>query len=194
VRALKRGMQGLAKELGVDTGFLFKQQPAFEAGIEALQGTDPLLAEYMRQTRTWSEPLIESRNAIEHRGWSLPRVACAQQGGSIGAIAPEILGQPFTAFIDTMLDRLCCFVEEFTAHGLQRRMVPEITVTELPLNDRPAEAPERFRLRLDDRRLAPLEYRVRSTRVKRLRPRLREFRRQHRQLQPPLTCSKPFET
>jgi hypothetical protein len=43
-----------------------------------------------------------------------------------------------------MLDRLCCFVEEFTAHCLQTETVPGITITELPLG----EAPERFRLTL----------------------------------------------
>jgi hypothetical protein len=148
VRALKQGMQDLANELGVNIGFMFKQQPAFEAGIASLQATDPLLAEYLRQTRTWSEPLVESRNAIEHKGWTLPRVVYSQKGIGVAAAEPEISGQPFTAFIDFMLDRLCCFVEEFTAHCLQRGMVPEITITELPIAKRGEELPERFRLTL----------------------------------------------
>jgi hypothetical protein len=148
VRALKQGMQGLANELGVSIGFMFKQQPAFAAGIAALQATDPLLAEYLRQTRSWSEPLVESRNAIEHKGWTLPRVVYSQKGSGVVATEPEISGQPFTAFIGFKLDRLCCFVEEFTAHCLQRRMVPEITITELPIAKRVEELPERFRLTL----------------------------------------------
>jgi len=148
VRTLKQGMQDLGKELGVNIGFLFKQQAAFEAGIAALQATDPLLAEYLRQTRIWSEPLVESRNAIEHEGWTLPRVAYSQNGSGIVASAPVISGQPFTTFITSMLDRLCCFVEEFTAHCLQSRMVPEITLTELPIAKRLEEMPERFRLTL----------------------------------------------
>jgi len=148
VRALKQGMQDLGNDLGVNIGFLFKQQPAFEAGIAALQTTDPLLAEYLRQTRSWSEPLIESRNAIEHKGWSLPRVIYSQKDGGVIATAPDISGQTFTSFTDSMLDRLCCFVEEITAHCLQARMVPGITITELPLAERPEEAPERFRLTL----------------------------------------------
>ncbi len=148
VRALKQGMQDLSNELGVNVGFMFKQQPAFEAGVAALQATDPLLAEYLQQTRTWSEPLVESRNAIEHKGWVLPRVVYSQKGNGIVATEPDISGQPFTTFIGFMLDRLCCFVEEFTAHCLQKRMVPEITITELPIAKRPEELPERFRLTL----------------------------------------------
>jgi hypothetical protein len=148
VRALKQGMQDLANELGVNIGFMFKQQPAFEAGIAALQATDPLLAEYLKQARAWSEPLVESRNAIEHKGWTLPRVVYSQKGSGIATAEPEISGEPFTTFIDFMLDRLCCFVEEFTAHCLQRRMVPEITITELPIAKRAEELPERFRLTL----------------------------------------------
>jgi hypothetical protein len=148
VRALKQGMQDLGNELGVNIGFMFKQQPAFESGIAALHATDPLLAEYLRQTRAWSEPLVESRNAIEHKGWSLPRVMYSQKDGRVVAPAPDISGQPFTSFIDTMLDRLCCLVEEFTAHCLQKRMVAQITITELPRAERPQEIPERFRLTL----------------------------------------------
>jgi hypothetical protein len=126
-RALKQGMQELARDvLGVNIGFMFKQQPAFEAGIAALQAADPLLAEYLRNARCWSEPLMESRNAIEHSGWTLPRVNYSQNGTNVAAAEPEISGKPFTAFIDVTLDRLCCFVEEFTAHCMQKRMVKEI--------------------------------------------------------------------
>lgn len=148
VRALKQGVQDLGNELGVNIGFMFKQQPTFEAGIVALQAQDSLLAKYLRQTRTWSEPLVESRNAIEHKGWTLPRVIYSQKGSGIVAGEPEISGQPFTTFVGFMLDRMCCFVEDFTAHCLQKRMLPEITITELPIVKRSAELPERFNLTL----------------------------------------------
>ena len=44
---------------------MFKQQGAFEAGIAALQATDPLLAEYVRHTRTWSR--TPGRKPQRHR-------------------------------------------------------------------------------------------------------------------------------
>jgi hypothetical protein len=125
---------------------MFKKQGAFEAGIAALQASDPLLTDYLRHARTWSERLVESRNAIEHEGWTLPHIAYTQAGQSIVATEPSISGQPVTQFIRLMLDRLCCFVEEFAAHGLQRCMSPAITIAQLPLATRPAEAPERFRV------------------------------------------------
>ncbi len=64
--------------------------------------------------------------------------------------APEPLidDKPFTEFVSFMLDRLCCFVEEFTAYGLQRLMPPEITIREIPLAERPSEMPERFQVTL----------------------------------------------
>lgn len=68
VRALKQGMQNVAMEMQVNIGFLFKQQGAFDTGIAALEATDPVLAEYVRQSRIWSGRLIESRNAVEHNG------------------------------------------------------------------------------------------------------------------------------
>jgi hypothetical protein len=153
VRALKQGTQNLGNELGVNIGFMFKQQAAFEAGIAAL-GQDSLLVEYLRQTRTWSEPLVETRNAIEHKGWTLPRVIYSQKDRGIVAAEPEISGQSLTSFVGFMLDRMCCFVEEFAAHCLQRRMLPEITITELPIAKRSEELPERFRLTLGSGGLA----------------------------------------
>ena len=47
-----------------------------------------------------------------------------------------------------MLDRLSCFVEEFTAYCLQLRMPQGVTITEIPMAERLAESPERFRLTL----------------------------------------------
>jgi hypothetical protein len=122
VRALKQGMQTLAAELGSDIGFLFKKQPAFEAGIAALRATDPSLADYLERVRAWSEPLLLARNAIEHEGWSLPRITYTANGAAVELQEPLIRAVPATEFIARTLDRLICFVEEVTAHGLQRRM------------------------------------------------------------------------
>lgn len=148
VRALKQGMQNLAAELKVDIGFMFRQQEAFDRGIAALHATDPALAVYLRQTRAWSERLVQSRNDVEHNGWMLPHVNYDNTGKEITPVEPEISGQPVTQFVKFMLDRLCCFVEEFTAHCLQMRMPPQITITEIPLANRLKEAPERFGLTL----------------------------------------------
>lgn len=148
VRTLKQGMQDLATELQANIGFLFQKQNAFEAGLAALQATDPLLCDYLRQTRTWSKPLIERRNHLEHKAWMLPPVTYSQTGSSIQVNEPLISGQPVSKFAKYMLDRSACFVEEVTVHCLQRRMPLGFTITEIALIQRPEEAPERFRVTL----------------------------------------------
>ncbi|GFN28167.1 hypothetical protein [Achromobacter denitrificans] len=148
-RVVKQGMQGLTTQLGVDIGFMFKQQPAFERGIAALRATDPLLANYLEKSRqTWSERLIKSRNDLEHNNWSLPRVTYDTSGANIVAVEPLVAGQPVTEFVQEMLDRVCCFVEDVTAHCVQQKMAAPITITEIPLVKRRSEAPERFQLTL----------------------------------------------
>ena len=148
-RVIKQGMQGLTTQLGVDIGFMFKQQPAFERGIAALKATDPLLADYLEKSRqTWSERLIKSRIDLEHNNWSLPRVTYDTSGANIVAVEPLIAGQPVMEFVQAMLDRVCCFVENVTAHCIQQKMAAPITITEIPLAERRSEAPERFRLTL----------------------------------------------
>ncbi|HEX9898183.1 MAG TPA: hypothetical protein VGC81_03100 [Candidatus Methylomirabilis sp.] len=149
VRAIKQGTQSLARDLQADIGFLFQGGASFERGLAALQTTNPLLAEYLRQTRiVWSEDLMESRNAIEHKGWILPQVTYSDTGNGIRAGEPPVRGRPVSEFVRFMLDRLACFVEEITAHCLQRQMPGGITITEIALAHRVPEAPERFRVTL----------------------------------------------
>jgi hypothetical protein len=115
----------------------------------------------LRQTCTWSERLLESRNAIEHEGWALPHVNYTQTSTSVTAVEPQIANQPLTEFMELMLDRLCCFIEEFTVHCLQRQMPPEIAIAEIPRATRLVEAPVRFTLTLEAGGLTrPVEYRL----------------------------------
>jgi hypothetical protein len=148
VRVLKQGMQTLAAELQIDIAFMFKKPAAFETGIKALRRNDPLMADYLRQSRLWTERLVETRNDVEHEGCALPRVSYQNTASGVTAVEPEIAGQPVTQFVKVMLDRLCCFVEEFTAHSLQMQMPPQIVITEIIRAARRPEAPERFSLTL----------------------------------------------
>ncbi len=59
-----------------------------------------------------------------------------------------IAAQPVTEFVQGMLDRVCCFVEDVTAHCIQKKMPTQITIAEIPLAKRRPEAPERFQVTL----------------------------------------------
>lgn len=147
-RLLKGGMQAVTKELGKEIGFLFQKTPAFEAAIRVLGASDPELAAYLTQARKWSEPLMSCRNAIEHAGWTLPKLTYERAGGSIRAEEPKVGGQKVSEFASGALDRLLCFVEEVTVHCLVSRMPASIAVTEIPIPKREAEIPLRFQLTL----------------------------------------------
>jgi hypothetical protein len=150
VRALKQGMQEVTKCLQFNIGFLFKKQHAFETGVTELKKSDPLLAAYLNETRKWSERLTNSRNAIEHEGWILPKVRYFEVSGLICADQPEISGQKISDFVKFIMDRLVCFVEEVTAHCLKARMPAGITITEIPLSQRESDMPQRFQVTLTD--------------------------------------------
>jgi len=83
VRVLKQGMQNITKTLQLNIGFLFQKERPFENGVTELAKTHPELAAYLRETRKWSEPLISSRNAIEHDGWMLPGMVYTENAGRI---------------------------------------------------------------------------------------------------------------
>jgi hypothetical protein len=154
-RTLKTGMQNLGKSLNVDIGFLFGKPERFKKGIAALKNTEPDLAEYLRCTRLWSEPLLKSRNDLEHEPEVLSGVTYAPAGTGVAVQEPVVAGTPVTKFVGHSFDRLICFVEEFAVHCLNRKLPAGITITELALADRPVEAPERFRVTLASGGFAP---------------------------------------
>lgn len=147
VRAVKQGMHDLGRELGVEVGFLFQKQTTFDAGVATLDATDAPLAAYLRATRDeWSETLVQRRNAIEHVGWVLSPPRYRRTLNGVEVVEPEIDGRGASEYVVSMLDRVTCFVEEFTTHCLQRLLTPDITVTEIPRTGRIEVMPERFKI------------------------------------------------
>ena len=143
-RALKNA-QGVMRLLGLDIAFLYQKPGSFQRGLAKLAQIDPDLGAYLDDTRAkWSERLTKARNALEHQGWALPRVMYRESQGVLTLIEPTVDVEPVSSFADTILERLSCFVEEIVVHGLQRQMLEGISLTELPLAQRRAEAPERF--------------------------------------------------
>ena len=149
-RSIKQGMQQLAEELGMDIRFLFKKDSAFQKGLSELQSSDPQLAAYLQETRRWSGRLFEIRNDLEHNGWLLPKARYERAGTVVSAIEPRVFDQPVTLLAAEFVDRLCCFVEDVTAHGIQRRLPAALTLAEIPRADRAIEAPQRFVVTISD--------------------------------------------
>jgi len=145
VRVVKDGMQDLLKFLQLNIGFLYKDQGAFNNGITAFTKLHPELAVYLQETRKWSEPLILVRNSL-HESWMLPNMVYNEIPNSIQAVEPKILGQPVSEFIEYILDRLCCFVEEVTVYSLQTKMPSELSITEIPISDRQINCRKRFKV------------------------------------------------
>lgn len=144
VRVVKDGMQNLLKFMKIDIGFLYRNQGAFENGIKVLAKTHPELAAYLKETRKWSERLIPVRNSL-HEGWMLDKVNYKETYDGIQAVEPQILGQSVSEFVEFMLDRLCCFVEEVTTYALQTRMSDGISIKEIPITERRIDCCERFK-------------------------------------------------
>ena len=120
----------------------------YEAALGALEATDAPLADYIRQTRTWSERLQQTRISIEHHSFVLPGIQYTRKGNTIEALPPTISGQVVSEFVSFIFDRMTCFAEELTAYCIQRQMPPTITIAEVPIEERTAESPERFRVTL----------------------------------------------
>jgi hypothetical protein len=149
-RIVKERMKDLLKLLDTNIGFLFQKETAFTNGIERLKSSDPALADYLVETRAkWCERLLTIRNhLLEHGTWSLDHVRYEISGTSVRTIEPLVDGQPITKFASHIVDRVCCFVEELCSHALQARMLHDVSLTEIPLNQRDSGNAARFRVAL----------------------------------------------
>lgn len=145
-RAIKTGVQGICSFLGLDIGYLFKKQSAFDANIQRLRHTDSALADYLVEVRKWSERLLLLRNNLEHDIWEFPKVRYEIVGDAVRATEPQLSGEEVTALVNFLLDRTLCFFEDMIAHVLQRHLPPGVSVAEIPRDKRSVEAPERFQI------------------------------------------------
>jgi hypothetical protein len=144
-RVMKDRTQAVLRALKTDIGFLYQKQNAFNNGVAKLKLQNPAMADYIAQTRTkWSERLTSCRTGLEHGTWVLPKVRYETQGNTIKAIEPMVDGQPVTEFVAHISDRLNCFVEDVIVHALQTQMPEGISISEIPLAERPPEIVERF--------------------------------------------------
>ncbi len=143
--------QGLTKLLGIDIGFMFQEDKNFEAGATALETTDPMLSDYLRETRKWLQPLTVARNNLEHKPFVAPRIQYVRKpGDQFDVREPEVFGLPLTFFIPAILNRLNRFIEEVLIRSIQAAMTAPLTITEIPVRMRDAMKPERFREGLVD--------------------------------------------
>lgn len=143
VRLLKDAMQKLLVVLGLNVGCLYRKTGGFKTGIATIRKTDPSLADYLEETRKWSERLISVRNDL-HEGWLLPKFKYEEKAGTIEVEEPQISGQAASEFVSHMTDRVCCFVEDVLMHALQARMPSGLSVAEIPVPERKPVCPERF--------------------------------------------------
>jgi hypothetical protein len=137
--------QELPRLFGIEIGFMFKDDSGFEAGIKVLEASDPMLADYLRETRKWLQPLTLSRNNLEHAPYVAPRIQYVRKAGDHFEVnAPHVLGLPVTAFVPVILSRLDRFIEEVLIRSMQRAIPAPMTIREIPIGARDPIKPERF--------------------------------------------------
>jgi hypothetical protein len=146
VRTIKHNLQTLIRDLGDEIGFLFQKEPAFRAGVLKTRLSDPALADYLLAARLWTEPLVLTRNDLEHGSISSPEVAYAVDRTTVRVEEPQFCGKPVTQFTSDVLDRVCCFAEELVVHSLRKHLPVGFDITEVSIAERDPSIPERFQV------------------------------------------------
>jgi hypothetical protein len=165
-RAFKDRIQEVMRALDVDIGLLYQSQAIFDAELALLASPEPLLASYLKESRTrWSEKLARSRIALEHESWIFPPIRYFEEyGGGVSAKEPLIEGLTISEFGTHMFDRVACFVEDLTVFGIQKYVHQGLAIAEIPLSERAPELPVRFRMALETSELKPWAIRYHENR------------------------------
>jgi hypothetical protein len=133
---------------GVDIHCLFAKQLNFEKGIENLKTVGHAkLADFLIETRNkWSEPLKIRRNELEHAGWTLQDCSYnITANRAVELIEPEVDGEPISAYVQRMLNRIISFVENSIVYSIQSFLPNFIIIVEIPNSERDPDRPLRFR-------------------------------------------------
>ncbi len=145
VRVVKQSSQLFLRENGLETSFLFKKESTFKSRIEAIRTTDAPLADYLEQTRQWTEPLIFLRNEkLEHGQPIRLKVEYDISVNPPRVTQPSVSGIPLTEHAESVFDRCCVYVEDMTAHCIKQKLPPSLTITDIPKAERDETAAVRF--------------------------------------------------
>jgi hypothetical protein len=143
-----KNMQKLAALFAVDLGFLFQKESRYRKGLAALEVTDSPLAAYLRESRTWLEPLRLLRDELEHGVRAPARVHYDRVGTHVVPHEPQVLYLGITSFVSVIENRLYLFVEEVLMWCIQRRLPEPVALAEIPVAERDPNKAERFRVTL----------------------------------------------
>lgn len=141
--------QVVSSYLGLEIGFVFKEESKFLTALEVLRQSDASeLADYLAGARQgWSATLINRRIALEHRGWRLSdAIYLENRDGSVTFKEPSVDDLPVSKFSAKMLDHLLGFVEDILAFAVQRRVRPTLDLIDVPQANRDDGNVKRFRL------------------------------------------------
>jgi hypothetical protein len=135
----------------LDIHCLFARQFNFEKGIKDLKTAGHAkLANFLIETRNkWSEPIKLRRNELEHAGWTLQDCSYKiTSNRAVELIEPEIDGEPISAYVQRMLNRIISFVENSIVYSIQSFLPNFIIIVEIPHSERDPDRPLRFRVSL----------------------------------------------
>jgi hypothetical protein len=150
-RAIKLTQDVLKDVAGLNIGFLFQSAQKFTCGVNAIRTFHPDLAKYLEMARqTLTEPLVQLRNEIEHKGWTMPGIQYRVHNGILELGEVNIRDMPFTAYVTHVLNRAIRFVEDLTAYSLKTLMIGPRAIIELPEVQRASANPKRFALAMED--------------------------------------------
>jgi len=147
IASTTKQFQNLTALFGINIGFMYQNIAAYDAGLQALEANDPMLATYLCESRKWLEPLTLMRGELEHKPYIAPQIQYVRAAENrIRVQEPHVLGLPLTAFVEVMLNRLNRYVEEVLTWCIQRTIMSPLVIAEIPLGFRDPDKTERFKL------------------------------------------------
>lgn len=127
-RAMKLTQQ-VVRDIGrLNIGFLFQPAQKFERARNIMRTSHPELADYLDTVRQkLTEPLVQLRNDIEHKGWNMPGIQYRIHNQQIEIGEYMIGALSFTDYVNHVFNGAVRFVEDMTAYALKTLVAAHMT-------------------------------------------------------------------
>ncbi|MCR4323912.1 MAG: hypothetical protein NUV37_03005 [Nanoarchaeota archaeon] len=149
-----KGLQKLTKTYGLDIGFFFQDDKAFQKGAEHFlaegRSDTKAVVEMLTSDRKWHTTFNEIRIAIEHGGFSLGRIKYHHDiGGNVIVYIPKINDKDLDEVVSIMSNNVFEFIEDVIAMTASRNIKDPLCVIQIPENKRDPSLPIKYTVGVD---------------------------------------------
>ena len=149
-----KGLQKLTKTYGLEIGFFFQDDTAFQKGVDRFlaegKSDSKAVVEMLKSDRKWHTTFNEIRIAIEHGGFSLGGIKYHHDsGGNVIVSIPKIYDKDLDEVVNIMSNNVFEYIEDVIVMTASRNIKPPFRIIQISEDKRDPSLPIKYTVGID---------------------------------------------